>query len=877
MILPFHIIATLFMTRFNQLVFMLNYEQFMKFNSKIIFTLSLTTLLTFSFFQIAFTNNSTYQTQALGTSTTTLPSSVNVTPLSESGIRNYYSSLNSLSTSERQGTNLLKNLKPILSNNFFYYPYTTIIWKIYKITDRDWIQSPLTSTQLNSYYSTHESTDDPYWVLLYRNDNYTPTAAKSTDTKGVITDREHVWPQSRGFKASSGAQGPAGTDLHHLLAGDSRNNQQGHSNYPWGDESLKKVGTTGTLIGNDVYNNTGYLWRVTNVNNQDDYVYEPQDSDKGNIARAIFYMAARYNNWAGIAGAISAYEPFLHINNDKYVSGTSIGSTDSTPATMGVLDLLLDWHEQDPVDAYEIKRNDLIYRNFQKNRNPFIDYPEWAEAVYGSEGKYATPSSDTINGYNDDETTPVTSISLSPNSLNLFVNGGTQTLTANVLPANATNKAINWSSSNTNVATVSQGVVSPVGQGSTTITASAEDGSGITSSISVTVSSDPGLVVDTLTVSGVTSIVPYQSTYPIGTITVTANYTNLTSANVTANAIIGNPNTALLGQQTLSVSYEGQSTTYTVTITNEGATQLDYADDLIISEYVEGTSFNKYIEIYNGTGTNVDLSLYRLGLYSNGSSTPSYSAMTGSLASGAAIVYRNSAAVLTLPDGVNSVVSGATAFNGNDAFALNKIATDSNVDIFGQIGFDPGTAWTAAGGYSTLDKTLRRKSNIIAGRTVNGVFNPSTEWDLFNVDTATGLGSHTMTLPEFYTDLEQAKAFGVYVMFGIGMNAEGSCAEAYDDLANEFNFMNAEAQAIFNTNTIDTFTGENENNQTVTVTFEDARHRYNYLSLFSSNENLEALAPRVSEVNHAVWQPLLLLMTMLVGPLFLQSKFKFFE
>jgi hypothetical protein len=61
------------------------------------------------------------------------------------------------------------------------------------------------------------------------------------------------------------------------------------------------------------------------------------------------------------------------------------------------------------------------------------------------------------------------------------------------------------------------------------------------------------------------------------------------------------------------------------------------------------------------------------------------------------------------------------------------------------------------------------------------------------------------------------------------------------------------------------------------VTFEDARHRYTYLSLFSSNENLEALAPRVSEVNHAVWQSLLLLMTMLVGPLFLQSKFKFFE
>jgi endonuclease I len=826
----------------------------MRFGLKTSISSSFATLLIVSFFNIPFVQNSTYQATALGTYTTSLPSSIYVTPVNETGIRSYYDSLDTLATSERQGTNLLKNLKPILSEDSFYYPYTTIIWRIYKITDRDWIQSPLTSTQLNSYYSTHESTDDPYWVLLYRNDNYTSTAAKSSATKGTIVDREHVWPQSRGFKASSGAQGPAGTDLHHLLAGDSRNNQQGHSNYPWGDESLKKVGTSGTLIGNDVYNNTGYLWRVTNVNNQDDYVYEPQDSDKGNIARAIFYMAARYNNWAGVAGAISAYEPFLHINNDKYASGTSIGSTDSTPATMGVLDLLLDWHQQDPVDEYEIKRNDLIYRNFQKNRNPFIDYPEWAEAVYGSEGKYAIPSSDTINGYNDDETTPVTSISLSPNSLNLFVNGGTQTLTANVLPTNATNKAINWSSSNTNVATVSQGVVSPVGQGSTTITASAADGSGITSSISATVSSDPGLVVDTLTVSGVTSIVPYQSTYPIGTITVTANYTNLTSANVSANAIIGNPNTALLGQQTLGVSYEGQSTTYTVTITYEGATQLDYADDLIISEYIEGTSNNKYIEIYNGTEATIDLTLYRLGLYVNGSSTPAYSSMTGNLASGEAIVYKNSSAALTLPVGVTAINNGAINFNGNDALALNKTASNTNIDIFGEIGFDPGTAWTAAGGYSTLDKTLRRKSSITSGRTLNGTFNPSLEWDLFNEDTVSGLGSHAMTLNEFYSDLDQATAFATYVMFGIGMNANGSCGEVYETLMNEYDLMNANAITLFNSNTTQTITGSNELNQTVTLTFEEARLRLQYLSLFESNENFDGLSSRMLST-HSLFQP----------------------
>ena len=133
----------------------------MRFGLKTFISSSFATLLIVSFFNIEFVQNSTYQATALGTYTTSLPSSINVTPVNETGIRSYYDSLDTLATSERQGTNLLKNLKPILSEDSFYYPYTTIIWRIYKITDRDWIQSPLTSTQLNSYYSTHESTDDP--------------------------------------------------------------------------------------------------------------------------------------------------------------------------------------------------------------------------------------------------------------------------------------------------------------------------------------------------------------------------------------------------------------------------------------------------------------------------------------------------------------------------------------------------------------------------------------------------------------------------------------------------------------------------------------------------------------------------------------------
>ena len=141
------------------------------------------------------------------------------------------------------------------------------------------------------------------------------------------------------------------------------------------------------------------------------------------------------------------------------------------------------------------------------------------------------------------------------------------------------------------------------------------------------------------------------------------------------------------------------------------------ATDLFISEYVEGSSSEKFIEIYNGTGASVDLSDYRLRLYANGASTPSTPTndvlLSGTLTNGSVIVYQNSAA--TLYAGTNNTAVG---FNGDDAVALYKISTTSNVDIFGRIGNDPGTAWTATG-YSTLDRTLRRKINICGGVTIN--------------------------------------------------------------------------------------------------------------------------------------------------------------
>lgn len=79
-----------------------------------------------------------------------------------------------------------------------------------------------------------------------------------------------------------------------------------------------------------------------------------------------------------------------------------------------------------------------------------------------------------------------------------------------------------------------------------------------------------------------------------------------------------------------------------------GTAAYGQATDLIISEYVEGSGNNKYIEVYNGTGAAVNLADYQLQLFSNGSATAAVGApaMTGILANGATIVYRNSLATL---------------------------------------------------------------------------------------------------------------------------------------------------------------------------------------------------------------------------------------
>jgi predicted extracellular nuclease len=163
--------------------------------------------------------------------------------------------------------------------------------------------------------------------------------------------------------------------------------------------------------------------------------------------------------------------------------------------------------------------------------------------------------------------------------------------------------------------------------------------------------------------------------------------------------------------------------------------------ELFFSEYVEGSSNNKALEIYNGTGAAVNLSGYSLQVYFNGSSTPTNLALSGTVANGDVFVFAASAASAAILAQADQT-TGSALFNGDDAIALVKGTT--KVDVIGVIGVDPGTEW-GSGLTSTADNTLRRKSSVTAGDPDGtDAFDPSVQWNGYANDTFDGLGSHTV-------------------------------------------------------------------------------------------------------------------------------------
>lgn len=216
------------------------------------------------------------------------------------------------------GAALEDSLHTIISTDVDTLTYDEV-WDALKVTDRD----PANANNV---------------ILLYQG-----TSMPASNNGGGVDqwNREHVWAKSHGDFGT--ATGP-GTDIHHLRPTDV---------------------TVNSARGNLDFDEGGTENSEAPGNYADGDSWEPRDADKGDVARMIFYMSVRYDGGDGW--------PDLEVND-----ATGNGSAPH----IGKLSVLLEWNAADPPSAAELRRNDLIQQQFQGNRNPFIDHPEWADSIW---------------------------------------------------------------------------------------------------------------------------------------------------------------------------------------------------------------------------------------------------------------------------------------------------------------------------------------------------------------------------------------------------------------------------------------------------------------------------------------------------------------
>lgn len=171
--------------------------------------------------------------------------------------------------------------------------------------------------------------------------------------------------------------------------------------------------------------------------------------------------------------------------------------------------------------------------------------------------------------------------------------------------------------------------------------------------------------------------------------------------------------------------------------------------NLFFSEYIEGSSFNKAVEIYNPTPNTIDLSNYRLilrGFTAAGTTpfAPDTLQLSGMLASGAVYVAAHPQAIQAILDQADITSDDNINFNGNDAIALLDVSLGQVIDAVGDYSAttNPGDEWVVGTG-STKDNTLVRKATVQQGTTNWTV--GATQWDVYPNNTTTYLGSHTST------------------------------------------------------------------------------------------------------------------------------------
>jgi len=171
-----------------------------------------------------------------------------------------------------------------------------------------------------------------------------------------------------------------------------------------------------------------------------------------------------------------------------------------------------------------------------------------------------------------------------------------------------------------------------------------------------------------------------------------------------------------------------------------GLTALPASAELYFSEYIEGSSNNKALEIYNSGTNSIDLTGHKVEMYFNGNMTSTLTInLTGNIPALGVFVLAHGSANATILAKANQTNSSGW-FNGDDAIVLKN--GNTILDSIGQAGFDPGTEW-GTGLTSTADNTLRRKTSVTTGDTNPfDVFEPSIEWEGYAQDTFDHLGTY---------------------------------------------------------------------------------------------------------------------------------------
>jgi endonuclease I len=253
----------------------------------------------------------------------------------------------------------LRNIAATGSNVLSYTPG---LWNLYQYSDIH-RNDANTADIIWDMYSDNPTGPEPYTYT------YGTNQCGTYSVEGNCYNREHSTPQSWFNQVS-----PMVSDAHHIFATDGKVNGV-RSNFPYGEvTTVSSTSLNGSKLGSG--NNFGYTATV----------FEPIDAYKGDFARAGLYMAVRYENevisqnWSQYGNANTV---FLSAADQPIAATRKLAIYDDW-----YLKLLYKWHIQDPVSQKEIDRNNVIFATAigstaQANRNPFVDHPEYAAAIWG--------------------------------------------------------------------------------------------------------------------------------------------------------------------------------------------------------------------------------------------------------------------------------------------------------------------------------------------------------------------------------------------------------------------------------------------------------------------------------------------------------------